>query len=328
MNAGDVNASTPQAASRAGRGVPPRLCALSVDLDEITHYHAIHGLRAPEPACANLVYDLAIARCSEFARDFEVPVTWFVVAADLARSANAKRVRELASAGHEIGNHSLTHPYELVRLTPSEQWRQIDGALELFQHELGYRPRGFRAPGYSVNDALLTMVAKAGHLYDSSVFPSAPYYAAKALALLALRLRGRHSKAILDSPELLTAPRRPYRIGTPYTTRGAGLLELPVQVTRGPRLPFIGTALVLAGELGARLLTELVIGEPFINLELHGIDWLGDGDPLAPLRGFQPDVRIEHQRKRAIFGGVIARMRAAGYRFVTLSDAARQFAHL
>src|SRR5437899_418459 len=73
---------------------------------------------------------------------------------------------------------------------------------------------------------------------------------------------GRPSRSIVDTPAVLTAPTRPYRVGRPYWKRGTGLLELPVQVTRTLRLPYIGTFLMLRGVTGARFLTKGVLGEP------------------------------------------------------------------
>ena len=52
---------------------------------------------------------------------------------------------------------------------------------------------------------------------------------------------------MLDTPGVLLSPREPYRVGRPYWRRGQGLLELPIQVTRGPRIHYIGTTLTLAG---------------------------------------------------------------------------------
>jgi hypothetical protein len=104
---------------------------------------------------------------------------------------------------------------------------------------------------------------------------------------------------------------------------GDGLPELPIQVTRGLRLPFIGTGLILAGALGARALTELVIGEPFINLELHAVDLLDLDDGLEALRGFQPDLRSPTRTKLRILNSVVARLKRARYEFVRLDRAAK-----
>jgi hypothetical protein len=104
------------------------------------------------------------------------------------------------------------------------------------------------------------------------------------------------------------------------------MLELPVQVTRGPRLPFIGTALTLAGPDRARQLARLVVGEPLINLELHGIDALDAQDDLEALRAHQPDVRVPTSRKLAALSAVIELLRAEGYSFVPLYEAAERLA--
>jgi hypothetical protein len=298
----------------------PRYCAVSVDLDEVHHYHRIHGLPGPEGRGAHLTYDRSVERYLELASELEIPLTLFAVASDLQRAENVAALEAARARGHEIGNHSKDHLYDLVRRSAEEQREQVEGALDLFEQKLGMRPRGFRAPGYTVSDELLEIVASAGHSYDSSVFPCPPYYAAKAAAFAALSLRGRRSQAILDSPGVLTAPRRPYRLGRPYTRPGDGIWELPIQVTRGLRLPYIGTGLMLAGRLGARVLTELVLGEPLINLELHGIDLLDESDGLQPLRGYQPDIRVRVSDKRRILAAVVSQIRKAGYRFIRLEQ--------
>ena len=298
-----------------------RLCAVSVDLDQVCHYFRIHDLPAPSLELEHVVYDLGLPRCLDFAREQGLPLTLFAVSSDLRRPENVAHLRRALAASHELGNHSKDHLYDLVRRSRVEQRAQVEGALQEFEGALGVRPRGFRAPGYTVSDALLEVVRDAGHSYDSSVFPCPAYYAAKAVTMTVMRWRGRASEAILDPPSVLSAPTRPYRVGSDYTRRGGGLWELPIQVTRGLRLPYIGTGLILSGRLGARALTELVVGEPFINLELHGIDFLDLGDGLAPLRGYQPDVPIRFAEKRAVLGAVVARLRRAGYRFVRLQEA-------
>jgi len=129
---------------------------------------------------------------------------------------------------------------------------------------------------------------------------------------------------VLDDPRVLTAPANPYRVGRPYTRRGVGLLELPIGVTRGARLPYIGTSVTLGGPRLARVLSHAMVGRPLVNLELHGID-LSDveDDGLRWLAPHQPDLRRSAAEKEAALRAAIAVLRSAGYAFVTLAEAAR-----
>lgn len=299
-----------------------RLCALSVNLDPIALYHQLHDLPAPEPEAAARALDLALDRFLEFAREERVPLTFFVVARELERAPFAARLSAAASAGHELANHTLEHRYDLARLPRETQREQVAAARELIERKLGVLVQGFRAPGYVVTDELLELVARTGHVYDSSVLPSPAFHAARELARAGLAFRRRDPALVGEPRQALRAPTRPYRLGTPSFRSGDGLVELPIQVTRGLRLPYTGTGLALAGRLGARVLTELVLGEPLVNLGFHTLDLLDEHDGLAALRGFRPDVRLSVAHKRRVFSNVVRRLARAGYELVTLGRAA------
>jgi peptidoglycan/xylan/chitin deacetylase (PgdA/CDA1 family) len=299
-----------------------RLASVSVDLDEIPNYFEIHGLAEPAGPAASLVYDVALGRLRGLADAVGLPLTLFAIGRDVARPQASAALREAARAGHEVANHSLDHRYDLVRLGRAEITRQIAEAERLIEAATGQRPTGFRAPGYTITDEVFEILGELGVVYDASVFPCPAYFAAKTAAIGAIAARGRKSRSIVDTPKVLLAPTRPYRVGRPYWTRGEGLLEIPVQVTRGLRLPFIGTSVTLAGPTRARLLAKMCVGEPLVNLELHGIDVLDAQDGLEALRPHQPDVRVAHARKVDALLAVIDELRAAGYTFVTMREAA------
>lgn len=305
--------------------MPRRLCAVSVDLDEIPHYFAIHGLPEPVGVPRTLVYDVAIDRLMGLARQISIPLTLFTVGSDLARADNAAKIRAARDAGFEIANHSLDHRYDLVRLGRSEIRRQIDEGARAIERATGAPPVGFRAPGYTIRDEVFDVLAELGVVYDSSVFPCPAYWAAKAAAITLIGALGRTSRSIIDTPRVLTAPTRPYHVGRPYWRRDDGILELPIQVTRRARLPVIGTYLTLWGSHVARWLARQCIGEPLINLELHGIDVLDASDGLQALVGHQPDVRVASAEKLAALRAAIEIIRDAGYAFVTLKSAAIEF---
>jgi peptidoglycan/xylan/chitin deacetylase (PgdA/CDA1 family) len=298
---------------------------VSVDLDEIPCYAAIHGLETAVAGAAHAIYDRALPRLERLFAEEGVPATFFAIGADLARAENAGALRRFVAAGHEIANHSLGHLYDLTRRGRHVVRAEIAGGIEAIERATGERPVGFRAPGYTITDEVFDVLGELGVAYDSSVFPCPPYYAAKAAAIGAIRARGRRSHSVVDDPRVLTAPADPYRVGRPYWTRGDGIVELPVGVTRGwsGRLPYIGTSVALSGERGARVLTRLIAGRPVVSLELHGID-LADAaeDGLAFLAPHQPDLRKPAAAKERALRAALHELRARGYAFVCAREAA------
>jgi hypothetical protein len=300
-----------------------RVCAISVDLDEIHHYYAIHGLGAPAPAARHQVYDCALGRYGDLARAERIPLTLFAVGSDLSRAGSGRTLRGLAEQGHEVANHSFDHWYDLSRRPRAEMRDQLARAADAIHAWTGARPTGFRAPGYVMSADLYDAAAEVGVGYSSSLFPCPYYYAAKLAKLAALRLRGRSSESIASGGQMLLSPRAPYRVGQPYWRVGPGLLELPIQVTPWLRLPVFGTSLMMLGPDLARRLVRGLARESFVNLELHGIDLLDASDQLSELAPHQFDVRVPLERKRRTLCAVIDELRQLGFGFERLDEVAR-----
>lgn len=300
-----------------------RLASISVDLDEIPNYFHIHGLSEPDGKVRSLVYRVAIERLIEFASSEKIPLTLFAIGSDLGSTENQAALKKAHSLGHEIANHSQDHLYDLSRREPSEINHQIQGGANAIRNAVGELPVGFRAPGYTISEPVFRALEELGYTYDSSVFPCPSYFAAKTAAICAISLKGRTSHSIVDTPLVLTAPTVPYRVGSPYYRRGEGMLEIPIQVTRGLRLPFIGTSVVMAKERAAWL-AKMCVGDPLVNLELHGIDVLDAADGLEALEPYQFDVKIPKRSKLDSLVSVVAALKQAGYRFVTMKEAASQ----
>lgn len=300
-----------------------RLAVVSVDLDEIPCYAAIHGLRSRDES-AHAIYERAIDRLAELFASERVPATFFVIGSDLAHGPSAAKVRALAAAGHELASHSLSHLYDFTRRGRPVIEREIAGAEEAFAAASLARPTGFRAPGYTITDEVFDVLAARGYAYDASVFPSPVYYAGKTTFIGLTRLAGRRSHSIVDDPRVLSAPAEPYRVGRPYWRRGNGIVELPVGVTRGVRGHYIGTSVAMAGERGARWLTRAMTGRRVVSLELHGIDAAdASKDGLGWLALHQRDLRVPAEAKLRALRAALRTLSAMGHRFVTAAQAAR-----
>jgi peptidoglycan/xylan/chitin deacetylase (PgdA/CDA1 family) len=296
--------------------------SVTIDLDEVPCYTAIHGLEPPPERSAHAIYRKALPRYEKLLSELQIPATFFVVGGDLQDQESAALVARLHRQGHEIANHSANHYYDLIRRERAVLRDEVAKGAEAIEKVTGTRPIGFRAPGYSVSDTLFEVLDELCVRYDSSVFPCPAYYGAKALAMAVIWAAGRRSRSILSNPLMLTSSAEPYRVGKPFWRRGNGLLELPIAVTRGwlGRLPYIGTSLVMAGAAGAACLSHLMLDKSFINIELHGIDLADvDQDDLAILRGREPALRHSFHDKQQALRAAVELLRENGYQFVTLA---------
>ena len=308
--------------------VPARLVSVSVDLDAIACYYRIHALAGPPPEAARTaVLGRCLPRFAELFARHGVRATFFVVGQDLDDDPAGRRLlASLARDGHELASHTHTHPYDFVRLPRQRIDDEIDRAHAAIGACAGTPPIGFRAPGYEIAVDVIDALRARGYRYDSSVFPSATYYGAKALVMAAMRAVGRASGSVLGSPRALLAPLHPYRpaADAPYRRGGADIVELPIAVTPVARMPIIGTSLILAPAMLRRHLVATALRAPFFNLELHGIDLAdadADGVP-AELTARQPDLRRPLAHKLAALDETLVAARAAGARFATLAEAA------
>jgi hypothetical protein len=305
----------------------PRLASVSVDLDSLHHYCRIHGV--PETLLSDearaLVYALAVPRFLQLFREADVNATFFVVGEDAEAAWAQGPLKDAAAQGMELGNHSHGHAYHLTRLPTERLAEQVKKGGDAIEAVCGRRPTGFRAPGYTLSASLLQELERQGYLYDSSAFPAAPYYLAKAGVMALLSLTGRPSRAVLDTPRVLFAPRVPYRPSseTPYRRGASPVLELPMSVTPWARFPFIGASVTLLPRAVWRQAYRSLQADAFFNFELHGVDLLDaeDGIPQALVRR-QRDLAVPWAVKRARLAEVLSWLKQDA-EVVTLEQAAR-----
>lgn len=270
----------------------PLQTLVSVDLDDLTCYHAIHGLGPPHPGALGLVLERCLPRFLELFDDLGVRATFFVIGRDLARDLEGRGVgadllQRALAAGHELANHSHGHAYDLVRWPRTAIAADLRACDRLLR-QLGADPVGFRAPGYTHDDILLDEVAALGYRYDSSLLPSLAYWAVKRIAIIGIALRGSHSKSFPSGPAAFMGTRRPHRLPN-------GLWELPMSVSDWGHLPLIGTTLLSSSERVHRRLVRAALRQEHLHVELHGLD-LADAlaDPFCePLRHRLPELRVD-----------------------------------
>ena len=213
------------------------LTSLSIDLDALEHYHRVHGIPEPSPG-EDPVYGKAVERFGELCARLGIRGTAFCVGRNLDHPRAAAAVRRLAEGGHEVANHSFSHDYALSSRSPAEIAAELRGGADAIARVTSQPPVGFRAPGYTLSPALLRALTTDGYRYDSSAFPALPYYLGKAAVMGVLALMRQPSRAILDRPRVLLAPRTPYhpRPDEQFGERNRGFrarLDLPADCRYG-----------------------------------------------------------------------------------------------
>lgn len=197
--------------------------ALTVDVEDYFHASAFRATAPPEDwARLPSRVERNTRKVLELLADSNTRATFFILGWVAERYPSL--VREIQSAGHELGCHSYAHPL-LYKMTPAQFRDDTSHALAAIEQASGVPVRAYRAPSFSVTEHslwALEILLELGFTVDSSIFPIRNY------------LYG-----------IPTAPRQPFRI----RFKGGELLEYPL-----PTLKFGGWAVPLTGGAYLRLM--------------------------------------------------------------------------
>ena len=278
---------------------------ISVDIDALPLYYQIHGIPWSGAEAVDPLWKIGIPRALELFAEFDLKATFFVVGQDLGIQAHRDVAQAMFAAGHELANHTFSHPYDLRRRSPmiiAEELRRCDQAI---QDLTGASPVGFRAPGYNLSTELLKTSRALGHRYDASIFPAAGYWLAKSAVMAYRHLRRTPSGSDRTLIKTLLAPSAPYYCDPATFWRPScavdDYIELPIAAAASV-FPLIGTSLHLLDLPGWRRIWPLLHRRfpRYFNLEFHAIDFV-DAQDLTNLHSIddsnllvarQPDLRI------------------------------------
>lgn len=273
-----LQASSPPAVSAA---LPDRTLLLSVDFED---WHQLvrrrvgdAGWERPGPALARQTEALLALLDELGAR-----ATFFVLG--MAARAHPELVRAVGAAGHEIACHGDAHR-PVHAQTPAQFADDLRRARTTIEDLTGWRPRGYRAPAFSITSRsrwAFAVLAEEGFAYDSSQH---------------------ESFAVRDhiAPEHAA----PHRLGQD------GLWEFPLAVWRRGRLSMpVGGASYWSVTPTPVVLRGLAGAGHCAGLYLHPHEL--DPEPLRPLLG--AGVAASHRMQAALRAGQrnAARRRAAG----------------
>ena len=288
---------------------------VSVDLDNYQEYQRLVDPGATD--AARSFFDEALPRFLDRFDRHGLRATFFLIGRDAARPSHRALLREICARGHELGNHSWSHPHNLRALSRAAKEQEIAQGEAALADAVGQRPVGFRTPSVDVDGEVLGILAERGYHYDSSIIPSPLMW----VFMLYGRLFVRESDYQLGLWRTPLAPARPYwpdlraihrerRMPDP----GAALLELPVSVTPLLRLPYYGTLWRLLGPRAfASALRRHRGADGAAHLMLHLLDLVDwRGSPLGDALARAPGVAVSFERRRRFVDGAAAALAAHG----------------
>lgn len=144
--------------------------SLSLDLDNEWAYIKTHG----DPGWKEFpsYLDTVVPRFLRELDALDQQITVFIVGQDAALAKNATALRSIATAGHEIGNHSFHHEPWLQDYSRDAIEAEILESGSAIESVTGVRPVGFRGPGFTISTATLETLASHHYRYDCSTFPT------------------------------------------------------------------------------------------------------------------------------------------------------------
>lgn len=279
------------------------LASLSLDLDNEWAYLKTHEdpIWESYPSYLNAV----VPRILHVLARRNLRITVFVVGQDAALEYNHEALAQIASAGHEIGNHSMRHEPWLHLFSEQDLEQELAEAERHIQAATGQKPIGFRGPGYSQSSTMLRVLARRGYVYDASSLPSFIGPIARAYYFATGQFNSEQRERLnrlFGGWKDGLRPLKPYR----WCFDGVSLLEMPVTTFPGFRVPIhLSYVMYLAGfstvlaqiYFNTALWTCRLFGvEP--SILLHPLDFLGGED--VPRLQFFPSMGMTGEQKIAV----------------------------
>lgn len=159
-----------------------------------------------------------------------VRATFFVVGQEAHHPDAARWLRAAHAAGHEIANHSHSHPGRFSSLSEAAQGAEVSAAGEALEDRIGAPIVGFRAPAWDADATTFRVLEARGYRYDSSCVPTWSASIGRAAARWYRRPYRPFGPGAWGR-----APNRPYRTdaAAPWREGTGRVVEIPVGVGRG-----------------------------------------------------------------------------------------------
>ncbi len=178
---------------------------------------------------------------------YGIKATLFVCGCDIENKEKRTLLKEALHEGHELANHTYSHPGAFLSLKQEKIVEEIVKTQELIARYLNIQSHGFRAPNFELNKDLMKILSNEGLTYDCSMLPT-PF-----------------------SPLIRTMKRIVSR-GSANITSKHGYMG-PFQFGFGPRIPYRPSRILLnkpgKGKYQYKTVEIPVTVSPLLKLPIH-----------------------------------------------------------
>jgi len=254
--------------------------AININFDSLNEAFGFpKGFRDPS-------YFEAFERVAKLADYFNIRFSIYVIGKDLENPEIFVRVREWSDAGHEIGNHTWSHPMNLGALRKDQVRSEIIRSHEIITKCTGREPKGFISPAWSTSSYVVSTLIELKYTYDTSIFPSVMLFPmAFKMALNHLNNR-KKMKTILNRRDWLypfTKPMAPYFADANYKClhekNNQSILVLPLPTLSRFSFPCWHTIGFLFGwDYAERKIKRNIMKTNCFYYLMHPADFVGQED--------------------------------------------------
>lgn len=210
----------------------------------------------------------------------------FAVGRDLELAANRGFIEKWSQAGHEIGNHTYSHPLNLSSLTRHEIEIEIEKTDIEIKKITGKKPIRFNAPGWALTPAIDRALLDLGYTVDYSPFLSWWIY-----PLLVKQWWSLWGEKIASTVWRRRDIFYPLKLTEKYLKCDEGLTKIPLPTVNPFSIPVWHTGWFIFGEkIFPRLLKSAMKDNPEFYYLMHPADVIEINDIPA---GFGDKVIFE-----------------------------------
>ena len=148
-----------------------QVVSISVDCDALVHYLPMFAPKNTKVGNDLFTYSVFCKLLLEIFRKLHIKATFFCIAEQLRQPHVLEVFQRIVADGHQIGNHTLSHP-DISIVSEKEHLSNISEGHHLIHELLHIEPVGYRAPAYFMTAKGLFELTRLGYSYDASVYYS------------------------------------------------------------------------------------------------------------------------------------------------------------